>query len=341
MATMRDVARRAGVSTASVSHVINQTRPVSGDLRQKVLAAMQELEFRPNRLASGLRSGHSKTLGMIMPDSDNPFFAEVARGAEEASARWGFSIILCNSKGDADIELMYAGLLIEKQVDGILFFAAGVSEERLMAALRASCVPMVVTDRESMDVSADFLGIDNVAGGRLATKHLLDLGHRRIACIAGPSDHTPSAGRVIGYRQMLRECDIGGDEELVVKGDWRSGGGRRAALGLLALPDPPTAVFACNDMMAVGAISAAAGLGLRVPGDISVVGFDNVELASFTVPALTTINQPKHEVGSTAVAMLMDRIKAPALPSRRLVFPLELIVRKSSGPARKEELFMT
>jgi LacI family transcriptional regulator len=306
---------------------------VSDELRGDVLAAMEELSYRPNLLARGLRSGRTKTLGMVVPDNDNPFFAEVARGVEDASFKLGYTVILCNSDGDPDKEQRYVELLIEKQVDGLVFVAAGMSTERLLDTLQASRVPIVVTDRETGGVTADSLGIDNLRGGALAAQHLVDQGHQRIACIAGPLEGTPSDDRITGYLQVLEGHSLVPHPRMIARGNWKCESGCRCAEALLSAPSQPTAIFACNDMMAIGAISAASRMGFRVPEDLSVVGFDDVALASFYNPPLTTVSQPKYEAGSEAVAMLMERIDDPSIPARRKLLELALVARSSSGPA--------
>ncbi len=328
---MRDVAERAGVSITTVSHVINETRLVSDELRGRVLAAMQELGYQPNLLARGLRRGETHTIGMIVPDSANPFFAEVARGFEDASFEQGYSVILCNSDGDLDKELLYTNVLAEKQVDGILFVAAGVSTGHIRA-LQERRMPVVVVDREISDVSVDEVLTDNARGGWLATCHLVELGHRRIGCITGPSDVTPSAERVTGYRQALREAGIPVDEALVVKGDFQYESGFQAARQLLSTDDSLTAIFACNDLMAIGATRAALELGQQVPAGLSVVGFDDVRLASFANPPLTTIAQPKYEMGVVAATMLLERMRDLDMPPRRRVLDASLLIRQSTTP---------
>jgi LacI family transcriptional regulator len=327
---MRDVAERASVSVTTVSHVVNKTRPVSDELRQRVLTAMDELGYQPNLLARSLRRGHTHTIGMIVPDSTNPFFAEVARGVEDTSFKQGYSVILCNSDGDLDKEVFYANVLAERRVDGILFVAAGISTEQIRD-LQARRMPVVVVDREIPDVAVDSVLADNARGGKSATRYLIDLGHRRIGCIVGPSDVTPSAERITGYRQALDEGGIPVDEALIVKGDFQYESGYQAACQLLAMDDPPTAIFACNDLMAVGAISAAAEVGRRVPAELSVVGFDDVSLASFANPPLTTILQPKHEMGVIAATMLLERMHEPEMPPRRRMLDTSLLVRRSTA----------
>jgi len=329
--TMNDVAERASVSVSTVSHVINGTRPVSEALRRRVRDAMDELGYRPNRLARSLRMGETHTIGVIVPDSSNPFFAEVARGIEDTSFAQRYSVILCNSDGDLEKELFYTSVLTSKQVDGILFVAAGVSTEHIRA-LQEDQVPVVVVDREIPEVSVDEVLTNNVHGGARVTRHLIDLGHRRIGCITGPSDVTPSADRVTGYRQALRDAGLPFDEGIVVKGDFQFEGGYRAAQQLLAVDDAPTAIFACNDLMAVGVIRAAREMGLRVPADLSVTGFDDVSLASFASPPLTTVAQPKYEMGVLATRLLFERMEDGGSPPRHRVLETRLIVRRSTGP---------
>jgi LacI family transcriptional regulator len=330
MVTMRDVADQAGVSITTVSHVVNDTRPVSAELRERVLAAMQQLGYRPNRLARSLRRGETHTIGMIVPDSANPFFAELARGVEDASFEHGYSVILCNSDGDLDKEMLYTNVLSERRVDGILFVAAGVSSERIRD-LQSKHMPLVVVDRDLPDLTVDSVLTDNARGGRAATLHLVELGHRRIGCITGPSGLTPSAERVTGYLSALDESSIPVDDRLIVRGDFQYQAGYQAARGLLTLADAPTAIFACNDLMAVGAVSAAVELGLHIPHDLSVVGFDDVQLASFANPPLTTVVQPKYEMGVVATTMLLERVRALDAPPRRRLLETRLRIRQSTA----------
>lgn len=329
MTTIRDVAHQAGVSVTTVSHVINETRFVSDELRQRVLAAMADLDYQPNALARSLRRKQTHTLGMILPDSANPFFAEVAHSIERASFARGYNAILCNSGGDLDKELVYANVLMEKQVDGIIFVAAGLSTEHIQAIL-AREVPLVVVDRDLPGIEVDAVLCDNLGGGYAATQHLIQLGHRRIGCITGPSDVTPSAERVMGYRRALAEKGQPVDETLIQRGDFQFASGATAMHYFLSLPEPPTAVFACNDLMAIGAISAATELRRRVPDDLAVVGFDDVALASFSNPPLTTIAQPKQEMGELAIDLLLARAADRAAPPQRRLLPARLVVRRSS-----------
>jgi LacI family transcriptional regulator len=270
---------------------------------------------------------------MIVPDSANPFFAELARGIEDTVFEQGYNVILCNSDGDLEKELLYANVLAEKRVDGILLVSAGVSTEHILT-LQARYMPVVVVDREVPNAAVDSVWTDNARGGWLATRHLLDLGHRRIGCVTGPSDVTPSAKRITGYRQALDEGDIPVDEALIVKGDFQYESGYQATRQLLSMDDPPTAIFACNDLMAIGAIRAAAELGQQIPTDLSVVGFDDVPLASFANPVLTTIVQPKYEMGMVAATMLLERMHDPDILPRQKVLDISLLIRQSTAPVR-------
>jgi LacI family transcriptional regulator len=328
--TIRDVATRAGVSSTTVSHVINDTRPVSADLRSRVEAAMAELGFQPNALARSLRRKRTHTLGLIVPDSANPFFAEVGRGIEDTSFANGFSVILCNSDGDPARELLYMDLLVQKQVDGVLFVPTG-DQARLAATLRTRNIPVVVIDRDVPDAPIDRVHIDNVAGGYLATRHLLDLGHRRIGYIGGPPHLSPVPHRNAGYRQALQEAGLTVDEGLVIDGNFRDVGGYEGAQALLALADPPTAIFAGNDLMAIGALAASREAGVAVPDELSIVGFDDIHLAGYINPPLTTIAQPKYELGVIAAELLFARLAQSDLPPQRRLLQAQLVVRQSTA----------
>jgi LacI family transcriptional regulator len=331
MPTIREVADKAGVSLTTVSHVINNTRFVAEETRQRVLTAMQELHYRPNALARSLRRGKTNTLGLILPDSANPFFAEVAHSIEDAAFQLGYSVILCNTEGDSKKEFFYVDVLSKKQVDGIIFMASGDQADSLDFIISQN-LPVVVVDRDLPNVVADAVLTNNCQGGYQATHHLLDLGHRRIAIIAGPSNLTPSAERVTGYREALKDYGITPDERLVLRGDYHPESGFQSATFLFNLPEPPTAIFACNDLMALGVLRAAATFGRRVPQDLSVVGFDNIELSNYSHPPLTSVTQRKDEIGFQAATILVRRIVDKTSPPARLILPTELVVRLSTGP---------
>jgi LacI family transcriptional regulator len=329
--TIRDVAQKAGVSTTTVSHVINQSRFVSPAASRRVRRAMKVLNYQPNAVARSLRRKDTHTLGLVLPDSSNPFFAEVARGIEDFAFAQNYTVLFGSSDGDLKKESAYLRVFVEKQVDGIIFVAAGESAGHLRQLLEAK-LPLVVVDREFKNVVADYVVADNRSGGFQATEHLIQLGHRVIACIAGPSTVTPSAERVTGYRDALKAHAIAFASDLVQRGDFSATSGFNAAQLFLASPDKrPTAIFACNDLMALGALGAIYKAGLRVPDDVSLVGYDDIALASYSSPPLTTIQQPKSEMGRLAAQILLERIKSEkgAKPQRHLL-PTTLIVRQST-----------
>lgn len=332
--TMRDVAERAGVSVTSVSHVINQTRVVSDDIRERVLTAMDELGYQPNALARSLRRKETYTIGVIMTNSADPFFAEITRGVEDTCFEQGYNIILCNSDSDLDKELFYTNILTKKRVDGILFLAAGGKSTEHIRTVQERGTPLVVIDRIIPNLAVDSVLIDNARGGWLATQHLIELGHRRIGCITGPSDLTLSAERVTGYRCALQEAGLAVDESLIVRGNFQYESGYQATRQFLVQANPPTAIFACNDLMAIGAINAANKQGWSVPTRLSVVGFDDIRLALYSNPLLTTVAQPKYEMGSIAITMLLERIHHPEMPPAQKLLDTHLVVRESTAPPR-------
>ena len=336
MATMKDIADRAGVSITTVSHVVNGTRFVSEKIRERVIDVMDELGYQPNVLARGLRRGESSTIGLIVPDVTNPYFAEIARSVEDACAERGYGVILCNSDGRPERQRQAVEVLASNRVAGLILVNVGMTE-REAAMFEGLSIPMVMLDREIPGFAADSIQIDNARGGRQATEYLLSLGHRKIACLAGPSEVSPSGDRVDGFREALQNAGIEPDQELILTGDFTPEGGHICARQLMAMgPDMPTALFACNDLMAFGAITAFAEKGVRVPGDISVVGFDDIRLASYFNPALSTVAQPRHAMGQRAVKILLDRLgkTCQAQAASHVLLKTELRVRMSTGPVR-------
>lgn len=331
--TMKDVAHRAGVSITTVSHVINKTRFVSDELCQRVQAVMDELNYRPNNLARSLRVGETKSIGLIVPDNSNPFFAEVSRTVEDIGFEKGYGVFLCNSDDIIEKEAAYVSMLIAKQVDGVIFIATGNTQEHLLDLMQCN-IPVVVVDRDLPHTLVDVVLVNNEQGGHDATQYLLDLGHRDIGCIAGPSRLTPSAARVSGYRRALEAAGIPVREDLVVSGDFRPRSGETAVASLLKLDQPPTAVFACNDLMAIGALRGLRNHGLKAPQDISVVGFDDIPLAAEVSPALTTIAQPIVELATCATDLLISRIQHNRVgeDTQCRVLDTKLIVRHSCAP---------
>jgi LacI family transcriptional regulator, galactose operon repressor len=334
VSTIKDIAKRAGVSTATVSNVINDSRFVSPSLKQRVMVAVAELDYRPNAVAKSLRQKKSATIGLIVPDNSNPFFAEVAKGVEDAGYEAGVSVILCNSDGSFDRECRYLRLLSDKQVDGIILIATTPQVDHLINFVDRG-LPAVVFYRRPPGIRADSLTVDNFGGGYLATRHLIELGHRRIACVAPASLDSPSALRVSGFRKALEEAGLEIDEALIFRGDNRFAGGREGAQRVLETSRSFTALFAGNDVMAVGAIREFQARGLCVPDDISVVGFDGISLGDYIMPALTTVVQPRFEAGQKAFELLYQRIEdGYDGHSREVELQTRLEVRESTAPPR-------
>ena len=337
MVTIKEVAEEAGVSITTVSHVINDTRYVSDDLTEKVFRAMKDLNYRPNNVARSLRSGRTKTIGLIVPDISNPFFAEFSRKIEDIGFKFGYNVILCNADEDNKKEQIYIDVLLSKQVDGLIFFATGDSQD-VKKTLYKYDVPVVITDREAEGIKTDLVLIDNQRGGYQATNYLLSLNHKRIGCISGPSLIRPSAQRVEGYLQALEEAGIEPDHALIRMGNFRFHSGETEMLALMDLPDPPTAVFVCNDVMALGAMRGVQGAGMRIPEDVSIIGFDNSPLSSMVFPQLTTISQPIKEMADLTVELLIEKINLKENQKRqkdlkpefkRIVLDTSLVIRGS------------
>lgn len=330
MATMRDVAARANVSVATVSHVINGTRFVDPQTVDRVRMAIDALGYRPNSLARGLRRNETSTIGMLLPDNSNPFFGEIARAIEDVGFAEGYNVILCNSDGSGAKEAAYVDTLLSKQIDGIILISSGNSFAPLHSILNAG-VPCVVIDRQLGDLAVDQVLIDNERGGYLAGQHLVQLGHRRIGYIAGPGQLSLSAHRLTGFRRALSEAGLSLPDEAVVPGDFLYKGGADGMSELLRRDLGLTAVFAANDRMAVGAISVLHRAGKDIPREMSIIGYDNIPLASATWPALTTIAQPMTEMGQVGISLLLERVKRREenLPPRRVMLSVRLIERES------------
>jgi LacI family transcriptional regulator len=330
MATMKQVAERAGVSTSTVSHVINNTRVVSADVRQRVLAIIAEMRYIPSAVARSLKNDKTHTIGMMIPNNSNPYFAELIQGIEDAAFKVGYNIILCNAYDDPKKQAAYLRVLIEKRIDGLILVASGADDE-LGRLLRDQAIPIVVVDREVAGVEADFIEADHEKGGYLATQYLIALGHRDIACVSGPTDLPPSRARVGGYLRALKEAGLKFRLDYLVRSDFTSQGGFLAFQQLLALKQRPSAVFASNDLMAIGGICAASEAHVRVPDQLSVIGYDDIALASYSTPRLTTMAQPKYEMGQLITNVLIDRIMGGDLPLRRELLQTRLVVRQSTA----------
>lgn len=331
--TRNDVAKRVGVSPSTVSYVINQgPRPVSAKVRAKVLKAIKETGYEPSHIARSLRLKRTNTLAMILPDNSNPFFAAVELGVSEAAFKAGYGLIVCHSAYDVDRETGFVSLIRSKQVDGVILIPAAHTVPALELLVRYK-IPVVVVDRKVQAPGVPNVTADDFRGAKRATEHLLDLGHRHIACIVRPFYLKHSMDRLRGYRAALRERGIEPRPDWVVMGGFTFEPGAEAMRRVLSITPRPTAVFAYNDIQAIGAIHAAAEAGLVVPADISIVGFDDIPQAAYANPPLTTVSQPKREMGRLATEILVQKIANHNLaPEKRIVLKTELIVRQSTAP---------
>ena len=343
MSTISDVARRAGVSAMTVSRVINTSGYVSAPTRRRVERAIEELGYVPNVLARQLRSKRTKTIALVLSDITNPFFTTIARGVEDVAAPRGFAVMFCNTDESAVEEAQYLQVLIERQVDGVLLVPTrrhGTS----LRTLRAHGVPAVVLDRRVADPKVDSVRCDSEAGAYELARHLIALGHCRIAVLTGRRTISTSLDRVAGVRRALKERGLALDPDLVRFGGYNFGslnqsdGYDMAQAVLTSVSPPPTAIFAANNFIAFGVIRALVEAGLNVPGDMSVVAFDDLPAEWAIDPFLTVAAQPAYEIGRRAAELLLERIAGDLdAAGKAVVLPSKLIIRNSSAAPRVAE----
>jgi LacI family transcriptional regulator len=334
-ATIADVAARAGVSTATVSRVLAGVGRARPETRARVLEAARALDYRPSEVARSLKRRSTQTLGLIITDIENPYFPQLVRSVEDAARAAGYSVLLCNAADDPERESAYLELLADRRVDGLIIAASSLGV-RHREWLASPPIPVVLVNTAAPDVGLPAIMSDNELGGRLATGHLLGLGHLRFGYLMPPPRNVDAAERFAGVRAALAAAGHPADALTVSDGDALVGGGERAVGELLSRAPGTTAIVAYNDLMAIGALRELRRLGRRVPGDVSVVGFDDVALAAYVDPSLTTITQRTDEMGRWAVAELTgggDGMNDGPGPSP-IRLPVELQVRESSGPVR-------
>ncbi len=331
MATMKDVAREAGVSTSTVSHVINNNRFVSEAIRDKVNAAIDRLNYAPSALARSLKLNQTRTIGMLLTASSNPFYSEVVLGVERSCYERGYSLILCNTDGDEERMNRSIETLLQKRVDGLIMMCTENHCPSQDALNRYPSLPIVMMDWSPFDGANDIIQDNALIGGKMATEYLIHQGYSRIACITGPLDKTTAQQRLAGFRQAMHEANLEIMPGYEVSGDFEFAGGLSAMQQLLTLPVPPDAVFASNDAMAVGVYQAVYQQGLNIPTDVAVMGYDDIQLAQYMTPPLTTIHQPKDELGELAIDTLLHRLQEPDTEAQVLSLTPELIMRGSVG----------
>jgi LacI family transcriptional regulator len=339
MATITEVAKAAGVSIATASRVFTESEhAVNEATRERVLQAAKDLGYQPNMLASGLRRGKSFSVGIVLDSITGPFTPQIVQGIQEYLKQYDFASSIVNSFTDTKIENDSVRMMLGRQVDGIIFVDTNVHSTDQIAIKTNK--PLIFVKRRTLaaDENKNCISIipDNRYGGELAARHLIQLGHRRIAHIKGPHGWDASRQREDGFRSILESEHIPLDETLFVEGDWTLESGYEAMQRLLSQPSRPSAVFVANDQMAAGAIYAIQDLGLRVPRDIAIVGYDNLELSRFIRPALTTVSQPLQQLGETAAKVFLEQLEGERANELTIEIRGELIVRESCGLKQKQ-----
>ncbi len=328
--TIYDVARAAGVSTATVSRALNGTGKIATATRAAIEQAVAELGYRPNTIARSLVTKSTQTIALMLPDITNPFYASLVEGIQQLALKRGYTMLLCTTGGDPQREEQYLNLLRGSQVAGALVDGLVLPSERI-ARIVEEGFPIVCLDRDINSPLVPLVQVDNRLGAQLATEHLLALGHRVIGHVAGAPELRISEERAAGYAEALAAAGIDPDRRLVAPGGFTEEDGSDAARTLLDASPRMTAIFAANDLSALGAINAISATGRRVPDDVSVVGFDNLRLSAFMSPPLTTIHQPAHEIASRATQILIDLTRGRDVRQMRYVFEPKLVVRASTA----------
>ncbi|WP_318458187.1 substrate-binding domain-containing protein [Photobacterium leiognathi] len=330
MATMKDVAKLAGVSTSTVSHVINKTRFVSEEISERVNKAAKELNYyAPSALARSFKVNRTKTIGMLVTTSTNPFFGEVVKGVERSCYQQGYSLILCNTEGDHQRMHESINTLLQKRVDGLILMCATLEGEHFDIFEHYADIPVVVMDWGPMQFTSDKIQDNSLRGGYMAAKYLIDAGHSEIGCITGPLDRIQAEMRYNGYLQAMDEAGFSVEPSWVVEADFECEGGYNAFTQLHANGTLPSALVVANDMMAMGVINAANELGIQIPEQLSIIGYDDIHIAKFMSPSLTTIHQPKYRLGQAAVETLLTRLDEPETAPRIIELEPTLVERHS------------
>ena len=326
---MRDGARRAGGSPATVSRVLNGVPTVGEEHRRRVLRAIEELGYRPNRLASNLRRQKAEMIGVVVSDIENPHFTEMVRAVEDAAYRRGYRVLLCNTDETPQKQRAYLEVLAAERVLGVILSPSD-PEDGGIGELLDLKIPVVAFDRTVADPRADAVVVDNAGGVRLATRRLISAGHERVGFISGSEGIETGSGRLAGYREAMLEAGL---KPRVAHGGFRIEGGREATRRLLAGGEGLTALIVGNNLMTIGALKALREMGVRVPGDLALIAVDDPFWAELVEPPLTTLAQPVRRMAGRAMEMMLERISGERSEPRRSVFPFELRVRGSCGTA--------
>ncbi|MBC7811253.1 MAG: LacI family DNA-binding transcriptional regulator [Burkholderiales bacterium] len=332
MATIKEVADHAGVSVATVSRVINKTGYVSLDLQERVVEAMKTLHYRPSALARGLRRQETQTVGVLIPQLDQPFFSALAYAIEQTLFASDYRALICSAEESQSKEVAYVEMLLRQRVDGVILVPTSHSTDSVQRLLEQN-VPMVLVDRDIPELTINRVLSDNQQGGYEGATHLIELGHERIGVIHTPLSSEAMAQRVRGVREALDESGIAYNGALFIAGtSHQFEAGYTAAMELLRQTPRPTAIFALTDVMAMGAMRAAAELGLSLPDDLSVMGFDGTPLSEYSIPALTTVAQPTYQMGETAATLMLRQMQEEEASVESVMLETTLIVRHSTAP---------
>ncbi|MEA1964691.1 MAG: LacI family DNA-binding transcriptional regulator [Candidatus Aerophobetes bacterium] len=332
--TIKDIARVAGVSIATVSTALNDRSGVGADTKLRVLAVAEKLGYEPNILARSLVTKKTHTIGLIISDISNPFFTRVVRGIEDVANENGFNLILCNTDEEGQKEKAYLRILQGKQVDGLIIISTEKNSNHIKSLVENN-IPLVLLDRKLEGLQVDSVVVDNVEGSRKATSHLIKLGHRKIGIIHGPETIMTGRDRLEGYKRALREHNLPLESKYIKEGNFKQEGGYSRTLELLELKNPPSALFVTNNLMTMGAFKALKEERIRVPEEIALIGFDDMEWASLASPPLTAVSQPTYRLGTSAANLLLSRIKAPAPQEvQEVVLEPKLVIRESCGEKR-------
>lgn len=333
MATMKDVAQLAGVSTATVSRALMNPEKVSASTRKRVEDAVLEAGYSPNSLARNLRRNESKTIITIVPDICDPYFTEIIRGIEDAAMEHGYLVLLGDSGKQQKRESSFVNLVFTKQADGMLLLGTDLPFD-VSKPEQKNLPPLVMACEYAPELELPTVHIDNLTSAFEAVNYLTQMGHKKIAQISGPENAALCKFRHQGYQQALRRAGIALNSTYTTQSNFTFEGGAKALKKLLSLPDAPTAIFCHNDTMAIGAIQEAKKLGLRVPQDLSVVGFDDIQFSQYCDPPLTTVSQPRYEIGRQAMLMMLELLKGRDVRAGSRLLEAKLVIRNSAAPPR-------
>jgi LacI family transcriptional regulator len=332
--TMKHIAEEAGVSLGTVSHVMSGKAPVRPSLRRRVMEAVRSLGYQPSLIARDLRRNKTSIIGMVIPDITNPFFPAVVRGVEDIAYQNSFRLILCNTDDDAGKEKSYIKELYSYRIAGLVLIPTANSQILDLAELQPSNVHVICLDRRVADWEGDSVTVDNAHGAFAATTYLTKLGHKTIALITGSQQLDTAAARLEGFRSAIRKAKLDVAPEYIQEGRFDRFSGYEKIRVLLQQRPRPTAVVCSNDLVAIGVLSGLREAGLRCPEDVSVIGFDDIEVSELTDPALTTVFQPGYQMGAKGAALLIKRIRGSSEPPQNIILPTELKIRHSAAPPK-------